>query len=399
MYHQCETVVRCAAGTSEPFAVEVGLHQGSAFSPFLYAIMMDSLTENIRKEAPWQMMFADDVVLCAREKDVLELELEQWREALEKRRMKVLRAKTEYMCLNGTSLGSVKMQSAQLPQVTEFKYLGSTMQSDGDMTTEINKRTQCGWNNWRKMSGVLCDKRVPSSSSSLGSRCVPWLGEGLSMSSPNDPVLCCPLPYRVAPVFVQVVSPPLGWSPLTSFLVIWSPSGDARGPSVVFEAVDMPCPGPFHFSHSVDYIYEFCPLPNPDVGPSIFVCDVEHTSFHFGLCGRKFVLCVFGQCPGLCTICHSWQHTGVVHLSLQADGKVAFEDIPVFGVCRPACHDSSLYLFVLVLFLEAVVLSQVHVAWDIFYQHIVHVYRGVVYNHHLCLCDVHLKTHLSTFIG
>ena len=50
------------------------------------------------------------------------------------------------------------------------------------------------------------NREVPSSSSSsLGSRCVPWLGEGLSMSSPNDPVLCCPLPYRVAPVFVQVV--------------------------------------------------------------------------------------------------------------------------------------------------------------------------------------------------
>ena len=66
------------------------------------------------------------------------------------------------------------------------------------------------------------------------------------MPSPNYPVLCCPLPYRVAPVFVQVVSPPLGWSPLSSFLVIWSPSGDARGPSVFFEAVDMLCPGPFH---------------------------------------------------------------------------------------------------------------------------------------------------------
>ena len=155
------------------------------------------------------------------------------------------------------------------------------------------------------------------------------------------PVLCCHLPYRVAPVFVQVVSPPLGWSPLSYFLVIRSPSGDARGPSVVFEAVDMPCPGPFHLSHSVDYIYEICPLPDPDVGPSICVCDVEHTSSNCGLCGRKFVLCLFGQCPGFCTICHSWQHTGVVHLSLQADGKVAFEYIPVFGVCRPACHDSS----------------------------------------------------------
>ena len=114
---------------------------------------------------------------------------------------------------------------------------------------------------------------------------------------------------------------------------------------------------------------------------------------------RTFVLCSFGQCPGLCTICHSWQHTGVVHLSLQADGKVAFEDIPVFGICRPACRDSSLYLFVLVLFLETVVESQVHVTLDIFYQHIVHFYRGVVYNHHLCLCDVHLKTNSPTFMG
>ena len=38
-------------------------------------------------------------------------------------------------------------------------------------------------------------------------------------------------------------------------------------------------------------------------------------------------------------------------------------------------------------------LSQVHVTLDMFYQHIVHVYWGVVYTHHLCLCDVHLKTH------
>ena len=67
-------------------------------------------------------MFADDVVLYARENDVMELELEQWREALETRGMKVSRAKAEYMCLNGMSLISVKMQSAKLPQVIEFKY-------------------------------------------------------------------------------------------------------------------------------------------------------------------------------------------------------------------------------------------------------------------------------------
>ena len=86
------------------------------------------------------------------------------------------------------------------------------------------------------------------------------------------------------------------------------------------------CPAQNHFifSYSADYVYEFCPLPHPDVGPSAIECDVEHwpTSFQFGLCGRKFVPCLFGQCPGLCTIiCHIWQRAGVVHLSVQADGN------------------------------------------------------------------------------
>ena len=49
-------------------------------------------------------------------------------------------------------------------------------------------------------------------------------------------------------------------------------------------------------------------------------------------------------------------------MSLQAVGKIAFEDIPVFGVCCPACHDSSLYLFDLVECIKPIVLSQVHVA-------------------------------------
>ena len=35
-----------------------------------------------------------------------------------------------------------------------------------------------------------------------------------------------------------------------------------------------------------------------------------------------------------------------MYLSLQADDKVAFEDIPVFGACRPACHDSSIIFIV-----------------------------------------------------
>ena len=183
------------------------------------------------------------------------------------------------------------------------------------------------------------------------------------MPSPNYHVLCCPLPYRVAPVFVQVVSPPLGWwSPLSSFLVIQVVTREGHRLSLR----RLICPAQDHLIFLTVFIISMTfvlSLTQMLVLLSLYVM-LSMLFFHFGLCGRKFVLCLFGQCPGLCTIYHSRQHSGVVHLSLQADGKVAFEDITVFGVCRPACHESSLYLFVLVLFLEAVVLSQVHVALD-----------------------------------
>ena len=64
MYDGATTTVRSAAGLTEEFKVGVGLHQGSALSPFLFVIIMDRLTEDIRKDAPWDMLFADDIVLC-----------------------------------------------------------------------------------------------------------------------------------------------------------------------------------------------------------------------------------------------------------------------------------------------------------------------------------------------
>ena len=46
------------------FGVEVGPHQGSALSPYLFLLLMDVLTEDVRKDVPGSMMFADDIVLC-----------------------------------------------------------------------------------------------------------------------------------------------------------------------------------------------------------------------------------------------------------------------------------------------------------------------------------------------
>ena len=63
MYDGATTTVRSAAGLTEEFKVGVGLHQGSVLSPFLFDIIIDRLTEDIRKDVPWDMLFVDDIVL------------------------------------------------------------------------------------------------------------------------------------------------------------------------------------------------------------------------------------------------------------------------------------------------------------------------------------------------
>ncbi|KAK3571160.1 hypothetical protein QTP86_003666 [Hemibagrus guttatus] len=161
MYERSRTVVRCAVGQTEEFKVEVGLHQGSALSPFLFAIVMDQLSEEVRQESPWTMMFADDIVIYSESREQVEENLERWWFALERRGMKVSCSKTEYMCVNERE-GSetVRLQGEEVKKVQEFKYLGSTVQSNGECGKEVKKRVQAGWNGWRKVSGVLCDRKI-----------------------------------------------------------------------------------------------------------------------------------------------------------------------------------------------------------------------------------------------
>ncbi|TRY54572.1 hypothetical protein DNTS_001573 [Danionella cerebrum] len=140
MYERSKTAVRCAVGQTKEFKVGGGLHQGSALSPFLFAMVMDRLTDEVRQESPWTMMFADDIVICSESREQVEENLESWRSALERRGMKVSRSKTEYMCLNEREGNrTVRLQGAEVKKVQEFRYLGSTVQCDGECGKEVKR--------------------------------------------------------------------------------------------------------------------------------------------------------------------------------------------------------------------------------------------------------------------
>ncbi|KAK3551026.1 hypothetical protein QTP70_011419 [Hemibagrus guttatus] len=51
-------------------------------------MVMDQLSEEVRQESPWTMMFADDIVICSESREQVEENLERWRFALERRGMK-----------------------------------------------------------------------------------------------------------------------------------------------------------------------------------------------------------------------------------------------------------------------------------------------------------------------
>ena len=124
---------------------------------------MDRLTDEVRREPPWTILFADDIVICEETREEMEQRLECWRYALERRGMKVSRSKTEYLCINGGNDDkTVKMENTKVPRVKEFKYLGSIVQESGSCEREIKKRVQTRWNGWRRVSGVICDRRLPA---------------------------------------------------------------------------------------------------------------------------------------------------------------------------------------------------------------------------------------------
>ena len=129
MHQKNKTVVKCAVGTTESFKVKIGLHQGSALSPFLFSVIINKLMDKVRREPLWTMLFADNIVICEETREEVERRLECWRYALERRGMKVSRSKTEYLCVNEENHEEiVKMEDTKVPRVKVFQYLGSTVQ-------------------------------------------------------------------------------------------------------------------------------------------------------------------------------------------------------------------------------------------------------------------------------
>jgi hypothetical protein len=79
MYDNVVTSVQTSDRDTNDFLINIGLHQGSALSPYLFALVMDEVTRDIHGGIPWCMLFTDDVVLVDESRMGVDQKFELWR--------------------------------------------------------------------------------------------------------------------------------------------------------------------------------------------------------------------------------------------------------------------------------------------------------------------------------
>ena len=79
---------------------------------------------------------------------------------MEERGLKISKMKTEYLGCNEHQEAEIKLQGETIKRVKTFTYLGSTLAKDGELDAEVTHRVQSGWNKWKRVSGMLWDRRM-----------------------------------------------------------------------------------------------------------------------------------------------------------------------------------------------------------------------------------------------
>jgi len=164
MYVGATTAVRVNDKESAEFEVKVGVHQGSVLSPMLFIIVMDALSAEFRDGLPWELLYADDLVLMADSESELLVKIARWKAGIEAKGLRVNMGKTKVMRCQGVSV-----------------------------PRESSGKTPCG----------ICKKGVGLNSITC-STCNKWIHSkcsGLKGSLPKDNTgFSCPACIRGAPV-------------------------------------------------------------------------------------------------------------------------------------------------------------------------------------------------------
>ena len=222
LYEHSTSRAKVAGKTSQSYDVSICMHQGSAPSPLLFNLVMEETTKSRRKGCPWKPLYADDLALMAESREEVLSMFTKWREALEKRGLKVNVVKTKLLlsgkdnevaetasypcgvcrievgrssilctecnkwchkCCSGLSnLCGVKnyrcptcvtgrviveideslvLEGGKIEEMTHFCYLGYVLDRSGWAERAIRARIAAAWSKWRELASLLTNAAIP----------------------------------------------------------------------------------------------------------------------------------------------------------------------------------------------------------------------------------------------
>ena len=97
MYANARSRVRVNGQLSEDFDVTVGVHQGSVLSPLLFILVLEALSCGFHTDKPWELLYADDLVIIASSEQELVDRLREWKKRMEDKGLRVSMPKTKAM--------------------------------------------------------------------------------------------------------------------------------------------------------------------------------------------------------------------------------------------------------------------------------------------------------------
>ena len=113
IYENAKSCVLMNGQFSDEFNIKVGVHQGAVLSPLLFIIVMEALPREFRVGCPWELFYADDLVLMAETLEDLKKKLTIWKDNIEAKGLRVIVNKTKLVCSKHNS--SVKSDPVKWP--------------------------------------------------------------------------------------------------------------------------------------------------------------------------------------------------------------------------------------------------------------------------------------------
>ena len=107
MYDGPISKIRVNDSYSDNISVKVGVHQGSVLSPLLFIIVLEALSKEFRTGCPWELFYADDLVVSAETPEALREKLLTWKHNFELKGLRVNMGKTKCMA-SGHNLDVLK---------------------------------------------------------------------------------------------------------------------------------------------------------------------------------------------------------------------------------------------------------------------------------------------------